>query len=61
LLEDPTVARGGSLVTDCAAEKMRFDTPAAPALEAAFDGGHLTSDGGICYLAEVDKELGVCG
>jgi hypothetical protein len=39
---------------------MRFETPAKLALEAAFDGGRLTSDGGLTWLAEVDKELGVC-
>jgi hypothetical protein len=30
------------------------------ALEAAFDGGRLTSDGGLTWLAEMNKELGVC-
>lgn len=28
--------------------------------EAAFDGGRLTSDGGITWLAEADGELGLC-
>jgi hypothetical protein len=45
---------------DCATSRMRFETPAKLALEAAFDGGRLTSDGGLTWLAEVDKELGVC-
>lgn len=45
---------------DCATSRMRFETPAKLALEAAFDGGRLTSDGGLSWLAEVDKELGVC-
>ena len=36
---------------------MRFETPAALALEAAFDGGRLTSDGSICWLAKADSEL----
>jgi hypothetical protein len=44
---------------DCATSRMRFETPAKLALEAAFDGGRLTSDGGLTWLAEVDKELGV--
>lgn len=39
---------------------MRFEAPAKLALQAAFDGGRLTSDGGLTWLAEVDKELGVC-
>ncbi len=40
--------------------KMRFETSAALALEAAFDGGRLTSDGGICWLAKADSELDLC-
>jgi hypothetical protein len=47
-------------MTDCATSKMRFETPAKLALEAAFDGGRLTSDGGLVWLSEVDSELGVC-
>ncbi len=47
-------------MTDSPTSKMRFKTPAKLALEAAFDGGRLTSDGGICWLAEVDSQLGLC-
>src|SRR5215210_3904271 len=39
---------------------MRFETSAALALEAAFDGGRITSDGGLSWLAQVDQELGLC-
>jgi hypothetical protein len=36
-------------MSDCAThETMRFETEAALALEAAFDGGRITSDGGFC-------------
>lgn len=46
---------------DCATQQtMRFETGAALALEVAFDGGMLTSDGGLPLLAEIDAELGVC-
>ncbi len=45
---------------DCATQKMCFDTSSALALEAAFDGGRLTSDGGLVWLSEVDSELGLC-
>jgi len=39
----------------------RFTTPAAvPLLEASFDGGHLTSDGGLPWLLEADAHLGLC-
>lgn len=47
-------------MTDSATTAMRFDTPAALALEAAFDGGRLTSDGGLVWLAEADGALGLC-
>ena len=39
---------------------MHFETQAALALEAAFDGGRITSDGGLVWLAEADSELGLC-
>ena len=44
---------------DCATQKTRFETTPL-ALEAAFDGGKLTSDGGLVWLAKADEELGVC-
>ena len=50
----------GSLMQDCATNEMRFETQAALTLEAAFDGGRLTSDGGLLWLAEVDSEMGLC-
>jgi hypothetical protein len=37
-----------------------FATATALALEAAFDGGRLTSDGGLPWLAEAEEALGVC-
>ncbi len=46
-------------MSDCATLKTRFDTSPLQ-LEAAFDGGRITSDGGLVWLAEVDRELGVC-
>jgi hypothetical protein len=38
----------------------QFATAAALALEAAFDGGRLTSDGGLPWLAEAEEAVGVC-
>jgi hypothetical protein len=35
---------------------MRFETRTALALEAAFDGGRITSDGGLVWLSE----MGLC-
>jgi hypothetical protein len=47
-------------VQDCPTTPMRFETPTALALEAAFDGGRITSDGGLIWLAQTDEELGIC-
>jgi hypothetical protein len=45
---------------DCATTTMRFDTQTALALEAAFDGGRITSDGGLVWLSRMDSEMGLC-
>jgi hypothetical protein len=45
---------------DCATQRMHFETQTALALEAAFDGGRITSDGGLLWLSEADSELGLC-
>src|SRR3712207_153845 len=39
---------------------LQFATPVGVPLEAAFDGGRLTSDGGLPWLAEADAALGLC-
>ena len=39
---------------------IRFESPAGLPLEAAFDAGRLTSDGGLPWLAEADADLGLC-
>jgi hypothetical protein len=43
-----------------ATPRYQFATAAALALEAAFDGGRLTSDGGLPWLAEAEAATGVC-
>lgn len=43
-----------------ATPRTRFDTPTALALEATFDGGTITADGGLPWLARLDSELGLC-
>jgi hypothetical protein len=45
---------------DCATTTMRFDSQTTLALEAAFDGGRITSDGGLVWLAKMDSEMGLC-
>jgi Transposase DDE domain group 1 len=38
----------------------RFDPGVGLPLEAAFDGGRLTSDGGLPWLGEAESAVGVC-
>jgi hypothetical protein len=42
------------------ASVLGFDTRASVPLLAAFDGGRLTSDGGLPWLAEADTALALC-
>lgn len=44
---------------DCAIQPLRFET-APLELEAAFDGGRITSDGGLLWVAQIDRDLGLC-
>ncbi|WP_166178550.1 hypothetical protein [Rubrobacter tropicus] len=46
---------------DCATTPTRFDTLTKLALKAVFDGGSLTSDGGLTWLAGTGSELDLCG
>jgi hypothetical protein len=39
---------------------MRFETDCALSLEAAFDGGRITSDGGLVWLSKMDSEMALC-
>jgi hypothetical protein len=47
-------------MADSTTPAYRFETLAGLALEAAFDGGRLTSDGGLVWLAEADRAMGLC-
>jgi Transposase DDE domain group 1 len=47
-------------VRDSATTPVPFETPTPLPLEAAFDGGRITSDGGLPWLARTDRELGLC-
>jgi len=46
-------------MSDCATSGMRFETQTALALQAAFDGGRITSDGGLVWLSQTDSEMGL--
>src|ERR671932_1422851 len=47
-------------MVDSATRAYGFPTLAGMPLEAAFDAGRLTSDGGLPWLAEADQALGLC-
>ena len=48
------------VLPDCATSSYAFATTTALPLHAAFDGGRVTSDGGLPWLAEADTALGLC-
>jgi len=41
------------------ANDFRFQTPSALPIDASFDGGPITSDGGALLLAEVERHTGI--
>jgi hypothetical protein len=45
---------------DCARKAVRFETAVGVPLQAFFDAGRLSSDGGLPWLAEADQALGWC-
>ena len=47
-------------MTESTSATVRFEGVRGLPLEAAFDAGRLTSDGGLPWLAEADDELGLC-
>src|SRR3954452_17151837 len=47
-------------MADSPTSLFSFHPFASLALDAAFDGGRLTSDGGLPWLARADAEIGVC-
>ncbi|MGE3913757.1 MAG: IS1380 family transposase, partial [Chloroflexota bacterium] len=47
-------------MTESTSATVRFEGLAGLPLAAAFDAGRLTSDGGLPWLAEADRALGLC-
>lgn len=47
-------------MSQCATPLTRFAVAAPLPLVASFDGGRLTSDGGLPWLGEAEAELGLC-
>lgn len=44
-------------MTQCTRKPLTFSSLSRRRVEADFDGGHLTSDGGALLLREVDRRL----
>jgi hypothetical protein len=59
MLWSPTPGPGGASKSRSTTDALRFNTPAGVPVEAAFDAGRLTSDGGLPRLSEADGQLGL--
>jgi len=49
------------VTTDCNPQQLEFQGVTRRTLVASFDGGTLTSDGGLLLLGEVDRRRGILG
>ena len=49
------------MTTECTTETLQFQAVARRTVQARFDGGALTSDGGAVLLREVDRATGILG
>ena len=47
--------------TECETEKMQFQASSPRKVEGHFDGGYLSSDGGVILLGEVEEKLDIVG
>jgi hypothetical protein len=45
--------------TDCSGQRLLFQAPGRREIVAAFDGGMISSDGGVLALGELEKRLGI--
>lgn len=46
-------------MTECTQKSFDFPPVKRRKIEASFDGGDITSDGGVLLLRQVDKQLGL--
>ena len=56
-LNDPK--ESGLMRTECTLKQVEFKGAGRRKVQAAFDGGHISSDGGVLLLREVDERLGL--
>ena len=45
--------------TECNGTQLEFQGVGGRRVEADFNGGHITSDGGVLLLRELDERLGI--
>lgn len=48
-------------MTECSRQRLLFEAHGTREVTAAFDGGHITSDGGGLLLREVEQRFGIVG
>mgnify|MGYP001363870272 CR=1 FL=1 len=60
LFDDVTRPKEPPMPTDSAMPMYRFATETGLPLVASFDGGRVTSDGGLPWLEQAEAELGLC-
>ena len=46
-------------MTECSGAQLEFHSLGKRAVQARFDGGHISSDGGALLLREVEKRTGI--
>jgi hypothetical protein len=54
------IGRAASAIDDGTTEPFGFPAIGRMRVAAAFDGGRLTSDGGVMLLAAAERQLGIC-
>ena len=47
-------------MTQCKQQTFGFQALGSRRVEADFTGGHLSSDGGVLLLREMDRHMGLC-
>ena len=47
-------------MTDVISSSFRFPAVGRKKITAAFDGGRITSDGGVLLLAQAEREMDIC-
>ena len=60
LMRPTPYAPAASAMTDDAIRRFAFPAVQGKKVTAAFDGGRMSSDGGVMLLSMAERRLGVC-